>query len=159
MSEPDAERGNTGYLAPDQARTPMPGLLRRARRAYINAIRAALAEAGCDDLPRNGGAVLAAVDRSQAQLSHITRELGVSKQAAGQLIDTLVTRGYVKRSVDPADRRRLVLRLTERGVHAAIVIGGAIETVDAQLDALVPAADVTAARAVLAALVDLGAEG
>jgi DNA-binding MarR family transcriptional regulator len=154
MSEHEARhRGR-----PDQAALAMPGLLRRARRAYINEIRAALAEAGCDDLPRNGGAVLAAVDRSQAQLSHITRELAVSKQAAGQLIDTLVSRGYVDRSVDPADRRRLVLRLTERGVHAAIVIGEAIEAVDARLAERVPAGDVTAARSALAALSDMGLE-
>src|SRR5215472_16833484 len=88
------DHGVPAHKLPDRAVHAMPSLLRRARRPYISEIRTALAEAGCEDLPRNGGAVLAAVDRSQAQLSQITRELGVSKQAAGQLIDTLVTRGY-----------------------------------------------------------------
>lgn len=158
MSEQDSQPETAGQVLPDRAAHAMPGMLRRARRPYITEIRAALAEAGCEDLPRNGGAVLAAVDRSQAQLSQITRELGVSKQAAGQLIDTLVTRGYVQRSVDPADRRRLVLRLTERGVHAATIMGEAIEAVDARLAGRVTAADLAAARSVLAALNDLGAQ-
>jgi DNA-binding MarR family transcriptional regulator len=41
--------------------------------------------------------------------------LGVTRQAASQLIDTLVVRGYLVREVNPADRRRLNIELTERG--------------------------------------------
>ena len=52
------------------------------------------------------------------------RELGVSKQAAGQLVDTLVLRGYLERSVDPEDRRRLTLTLTERGMAAHLATRG-----------------------------------
>jgi DNA-binding MarR family transcriptional regulator len=134
---------------------PIPSLLRRARRAYAQAIQADLAEAGCDDVPRNGAYVLAASAREGAQLGQIIRELAVSKQAAGQLIDTLVSRGYLDRSVDPQDRRRLTISLTERGAAAAAVIGAAVGEVDARLRQRVSAVHVEHAREVLAALAGL----
>jgi DNA-binding MarR family transcriptional regulator len=137
---------------------PIPTLLRRARRAYAGAIQGALADAGCDDVPRNGAFVLAATAATGAQLGQIIRELRVSKQAAGQLIDTLVSRGYLVRSVDPQDRRRLNIGLTERGLAAAAVIGRAIGAVDARLAGRVSDADLQAARRVLAALIGLDAE-
>ena len=107
-----------------------PALLRAARRAYGSAVRGALADAGCDDVPRNGSYVLAAIARTGAPLSQIIQGLGVSKQAAGQLVDTLVIRGYLDRAADPADRRRLTLTLTERGlarpaaIRSAVAAGG-----------------------------------
>jgi DNA-binding MarR family transcriptional regulator len=137
---------------------PVPSLLRRARRAYARTVTDALAEAGFDDVPRNGSYVLAASAREGAQLGHIIRELAVSKQAAGQLIDTLVSRGYLDRSVDPQDRRRLTISLTERGAAAAAVISGAAAQVDARLAERVSAIHVAHAREVLGALADLGAE-
>lgn len=131
-----------------------PALLRAARVAYGSAIRASLADVGCDDVPRNGSYVVGAIARTGASLSQIIRELGVSKQAAGQLVDTLVMRGYLDRSVDPEDRRRLTISLTERGHAAAAVIRTAIERVDAGLVERVGTEYVAHARATLASLIE-----
>jgi DNA-binding MarR family transcriptional regulator len=131
-----------------------PALLRAARRAYGSAIRAALADAGCDDMPRNGSYVIGAIARTGAPLSQIITELGVSKQAAGQLVDTLVTRGYLDRSADPEDRRRLTITLTERGHAAAAVIRSGVERVDAALVARVGPEHLAHTRATLAALIE-----
>ena len=133
---------------------PFPALLRAARRAYGAAIRAALADAGCDDMPRNGSYVIGAIARTGASLSQIIKGLGVSKQAAGQLVDTLVTRGYLDRSPNPDDRRRLTVTLTERGHAAATVIRSVIERVDADLAGRVGAEHVAHTRATLAALIE-----
>ena len=133
---------------------PFPALLRAARRAYGAAIRAALADAGCDDMPRNGSYVIGAIARTGASLSQIIKGLGVSKQAAGQLVNTLVTRGYLDRSPDPDDRRRLTVTLTERGHAAATVIRSVIERVDADLAGRVGAEHVAHTRATLAALIE-----
>ena len=46
----------------------LPALLRAARAAYGKAIRAALAEAGCDDVPPNGSYVIGAIARTGAAL-------------------------------------------------------------------------------------------
>jgi DNA-binding MarR family transcriptional regulator len=142
-----AERDWPGEMA-------FPALLRAARTTYGSAIRAALDEAGCDDVPRNGSYVIGAIARTGAPLGQVIKELGVSKQAAGQLVDALVTRGYLDRSVDPEDRRRLTITLTERGRAAAGVIRSAVERVDADLVGRVGPEFVAHTRATLAALIE-----
>jgi DNA-binding MarR family transcriptional regulator len=134
----------------------IPALLRAARRTYGIAVRAALAEADCDDMPRNGSYVVGAIARTGAPLSQIITELGVSKQAAGQLVGTLVMRGYLDRSPDPEDRRRLTITLTERGQAAAAVIRSAVDDVDADLITRVGAEYVAHTRATLGSLITAG---
>ena len=97
---------------------PIPELMWGARGSYGDAARRALAEAGCDDIPQNGGFVLAALDEKGSEFTaqaDAVAFLRRSKQRSSQLIDTLVLRGYVERQNDPDDRRRMSLRLTERG--------------------------------------------
>ena len=101
---------------------PLTALLRAARTAYGSAIRADLDEAGYDDVPRKGINVISGIAHAEASLSDIIDQLGVSKQAAGALVDTPVTRGYVERTIHPEDRRRLRVSLTERGDGAAAVV-------------------------------------
>ncbi len=107
-------------------------------------------------MPRNGSYVVGAIARSGAPLSQVIQELGVSKQAAGQLVDTLVTRNYLERAADPDDRRRLNIRLTERGLAAAAVIRSAVEEVDAALIRRVGAQYVAHTRVTLASLAEAG---
>jgi DNA-binding MarR family transcriptional regulator len=135
-----------------------PALLRAARRTYGVAVRSALADAGCDDMPGNGSFVVGAIVRTGAPLGEIITWLGVSKQAAGQLVDALVTRGYLERTVDPDDRRRLTISLTERGQAAAAVVRGAVDGVDAELQRRVGAEQLAVARSTLGALIELGDE-
>ncbi len=132
-----------------------PALLRAARTTYGAAIRAALGEIGCGDVPRNGAFVLGSIARNGAPMGDVIRGLGVSKQAGGQVVDTLVVRGYLERAPDPVDRRRMTLALTERGRVAAAASRAAVEHVDAALVARVGAERVAAARAALGALADL----
>ncbi|MCW0197715.1 MarR family transcriptional regulator [Sphingopyxis sp.] len=138
----------------------MPALLRHARTTYGGAMRRALDRAGFDDIPANGLYVIGglALGAEDVPLSALIQDLRISKQAAGQLVDTLVMRGYLERQVDPADRRRFVLRLTERGAHAAAVQGKARDAVDAKLATRVSADDIAAARRVLSALIDIAIE-
>ena len=133
----------------------IPALLRHARSTYGLAMRRALAEAGYDDLPRNALYVIGgmALGAEGLPLGQLVKELGVSKQAAGQLEDTLVLRGDLERTVDPEDRRKLTVALTERGRAAAAVQGAAREKIDAELLARVGAEDIIRTRRTLAALI------
>lgn len=131
----------------------LPALLRAARRTYGTAIRETLAGAGLDDIPRNGLFVIGAIARAGAPLSEIIEQLGVSKQGAGQVVDTLVVRGYLDREVDSDDRRRLRVALTERGHAAAALIREAVDRVDSELAARVGDENVARTRATLASLV------
>ncbi|MBO1331964.1 MarR family winged helix-turn-helix transcriptional regulator [Streptomyces sp. VRA16 Mangrove soil] len=50
-----------------------------------------------------------------ATASELAAHLGVTKQAAGQLVDEMVRKGYVERQPHPHDARARLLVLTERG--------------------------------------------
>jgi DNA-binding MarR family transcriptional regulator len=130
-----------------------PALLRAARTTFGAAIREALAAVGCDDLPRNGAFVLGALAREGAPLADVIAYLHLSKQAAGALVDTLVTRHYLERTVDPEDRRRLRVTLTPRGSETAKIIRQATDDVEAELTSRVGAEYVAHTRATLAALI------
>lgn len=111
----------------------IPALLRHARGAFSLSIRDELLDGDFEDLPLNGPYFLGGMANQQGAASQLIRELGVSKQAASQLIDTLVLRGYLIREVDPSDRRRMTLELTERGRAAASAVRRGVETVDSLL--------------------------
>ncbi len=136
----------------------LPALLRHARHTYGTAMRQALEEAGYDDIPRNGLYVVGglALGAGDVPLSALVRDLHVSKQAAGQLVDALVTRGYLVRSEDPQDRRRQIVALTPRGQAAAEVQAIARARIDAQLAERIGPAGVGQLRRMLAALVGIG---
>jgi DNA-binding MarR family transcriptional regulator len=136
----------------------IPGLLRRARKAYGNLVTQAFAEAGFDDVPRNGAYVLARVYDDNSAPADLVRELGISKQAVSQLIDTMVMRGYLARTPDTDDRRRMVLTLTPRGEAAATVSWQAASRADTELASRLPADGVAALRAGLVTLCQLADE-
>jgi DNA-binding MarR family transcriptional regulator len=129
----------------------IPGLLRRARKAYGNPVNQAFADAGFDDIPRNGAYVLARVYDGSAP-ADLVRDLGISKQAVSQLIDTMVMRGYLARTPDTEDRRRMVLTLTPRGEAAATVSWQAASGADTELASRLSADGIAALRAGLVAL-------
>jgi DNA-binding MarR family transcriptional regulator len=135
---------------------PLSALLRAARSVSGARIRKALEESDYDDLPANGPYVLGAISRTGVQLAAVISQLGVSKQAAGQLVDSLVVRGYLDRRVDPDDRRRLIVTLTERGEAAARVIRETAGELEAALIDRAGADNVRTARQTLATLITTG---
>ncbi|MEU7339696.1 MarR family winged helix-turn-helix transcriptional regulator [Streptomyces sp. NPDC007074] len=50
-----------------------------------------------------------------ATITELAAHLGVTKQAASQLVDELVRKGYVERHPHPGDARARLIVLTERG--------------------------------------------
>ena len=135
-----------------------PTLMRAARGAYARSIRAQLHAIGADDLPRNGAFILAGIGAGGGPRQDLPAELGVTKQAVSQVIDTLVIRGYLTRDTDAGDRRRISLELTGRGheVVAAVVHG--VDLVDDQLLERVSPKQVAAMRSALLALAEIKTE-
>src|ERR1041384_4254300 len=88
-------------------------LLGLAYQGFTDALRAALAEKGYDDL---GGAYgfrgRAEDEPSQRELA---RRLGITDQGMAKIISEMVERGYVQRHPDPEDSRVNRLRLGQRG--------------------------------------------
>ena len=133
----------------------IPALLRSARGSYAQSIGSSLADAGFDDLPRNGAFVIGGMANQGGSAVDMIRGLGVTKQAASQLIDTLVLRGYLEREVNLEDRRRMTIELSERGRAAAEAVRAGTEAVDAELVEMLSPAQLAGLRAGLAALAEI----
>lgn len=132
-----------------------PTLMRAARGAYAQSIRAQLDAIGVSDLPRNGAFLLAGIGTSGGPRQDLPAGLGVTKQAVSQAIETLARRGYLDRHPDPADRRRVALTLTRRGQEVLDAVVRGVEAVDARLLERLPAAQVEAMRSGLLALAEI----
>jgi DNA-binding MarR family transcriptional regulator len=143
----------------DLASVATPTLMRAARGAYTSSIRAQLHSIGVDDLPRNGAFILAGIDATGGPRQDLPYDLGVSKQAVSQLIDTLVNRGYLERGSDADDRRRIKLELTDSGQQAVAAVYRGVEAVDQQLHERVSPEQVNDMRSVLHALAHIKSEG
>jgi DNA-binding MarR family transcriptional regulator/uncharacterized glyoxalase superfamily protein PhnB len=131
-----------------------PALLRAARGAYAQAMRAALADAGVDDLPKNGAFILAGIDASGGPRTQLPQELGVTPKALRTAIEALVARGYVDRSPDSGDRP-IALQLTARGQTAVDALTRGIAAVDGELRGNVTSERIEAMQAGLLALAQI----
>jgi DNA-binding MarR family transcriptional regulator len=88
----------------------------RAGRAAIDELHRRLAERGHPHVRPAHGYAFQAIGASGATATELGRRLGITKQAAGQMVDELVRLGYVARGTDPADGRRRIVTLRPRGV-------------------------------------------
>jgi DNA-binding MarR family transcriptional regulator len=138
---------------------PLSALLQAARGTYSRAVQRALSRIGCGDLPATGAYLLTAMHWSGASLESVIRWMGVTKQAVSQAVDSLVVRGYLERSRDPSDRRRVHLTLTERGRKAGKAARSAIEGLDGELQGRVGSRKLAHTRATIVTLLEMGRPG
>jgi DNA-binding MarR family transcriptional regulator len=97
---------------------------------YVDELHAKLGTRGFVGLRSAFGPVVRALRAGDRTLTALARELGVSKQAVGRVVDEMRSRDLVEQRPDPADGRARILSLTERGhemAAAAIAIGEAFE--------------------------------
>ncbi|MFI8993613.1 MarR family winged helix-turn-helix transcriptional regulator [Streptomyces sp. NPDC053542] len=84
-----------------------------------------VAEAGYPDLRPVHGMAFQVLRGAGATSSELAQRLGVTKQAAGQLVDDLERRGYVRREPHPAGGRRKLVVLTD-AAHRHLAVAGRI---------------------------------
>ena len=136
----------------------IPTLMRSARGVYAQSIRAHLHAIGIDDMPRNGVFILSGIGTSGGPRQEMAAGLGITKQAVSQLLDILVNQGYLERGPAHDDRRRIAIKLTERGQQVVETSARAVDAVDCQLAERVPPDQVAAMRAALVALTEIKAD-
>jgi DNA-binding MarR family transcriptional regulator len=141
--------------AHDAGEVVIPALLRAARGAYALAIRDRLMAAGFEDVPRHGAFVVGGMANHGAPVAGLVRELGISRQAAAQLVDTLVDRGYLERRGGSDDGEQMAIEVTDRGRHAATAVRAGVEAIDAELSRMLSPADLAGLRAGLVALTEI----
>jgi DNA-binding MarR family transcriptional regulator len=136
-------------------------LLRRTVRRYAAPVADALAAGGFGDLPQRGVWAVSALARTEPGLSgrDLVTRMGISKQAVSQLVDNLVTMGYVARHPAPDDRRRTLLHLTSRGRGAARIIDETAGALEAGMEAVIGREQLRAIYETLLTLDQAGAPG
>jgi len=86
-----------------------------AAAQVVDGIQRGLAERGFPDVRPAHGFAFVRISAADASMVDVAAYLGVTKQAASQLVEQLVQRGYVTREPDPTDARSRLLRLTDLG--------------------------------------------
>ena len=81
----------------------------------VDGIQAGLRARGFEHVRAVHGFAFMRIAQGDATTTDISTYLGVSKQAAAQLVERLVQWGYVTRTEHPSDARARILRLTDHG--------------------------------------------
>jgi len=87
----------------------------RLASELVDGIQKGVVRRGFDDVRPAHGFAFARISAGEATTSDVATHLGVTKQAAAQLVDYLVAHDYVERRPDPRDARARLLLLTKRG--------------------------------------------
>lgn len=66
--------------------------------------------------------------------SQLAEEMQISKQGINGLLNDLEARGYIRRDVDPTDKRSRVIRLTPQGVELENAVLEAARAAERQLE-------------------------
>jgi DNA-binding MarR family transcriptional regulator len=86
-----------------------------ASRALVDGISAGVRARGFDDLRPAHGFAFARLAAGGATITQLAEHLDVTRQAAAQLVDELITKGYVERRQHPRDARARLIVLTDKG--------------------------------------------
>ena len=105
-------------------------LLALAFRCYVGELHDRLTARGFEGVRSSFGPVLRALRSGEATSTELARDLGVSKQAIGRVVEEMRRLGLVVQRSDRSDRRVRRLSLTLRGremVDTAIEFAGDFE--------------------------------
>jgi DNA-binding MarR family transcriptional regulator len=135
------------------ARTELTFLLGLAFQVMLVEFVARLEAAGYAELRPMHGLVFQAILSADLTSSQLAERLGITKQAAGQMIDELEQRGYVERRPHPAGGRRRLLALTDRAQDHLRVAGQVMRDLEAEVAGQLDDAALAALRDCLARVI------
>jgi DNA-binding MarR family transcriptional regulator len=98
----------------DDAQALTFGLL-AVSRALVDGIQAGVRARGFNDLRPAHGFAFTLLAAGDATVTDLAGHLGVTRQAAAQLVDELAAKGYVERRPHPGDARARLITLTPKG--------------------------------------------
>ena len=111
-------------------------LLRTAYNAMSAAIYRHVAQAaGAGLRPAHGNALEMLALHDGLRLTDIAAQAGMTTQSMGELVDDLVSKGYLRRQEDPADRRAKRIYLTGTGRQTADAGEAATRQAEEQIQA------------------------
>ena len=142
--------------ARDADNLALAAMMLSAAAALVDGVHARVVAAGFDDLRPTHGFAFVRISAGDATVGDVAEHLGVTKQAASQLVEELVHKGYVTRRPHPDDARARLLELTRRGWDCTRAADRASAEVVGQWAAVLGAERIAALRADLARIVPAG---
>ncbi len=118
----------------------------RVAAQLVDGIQEGLVRRGFADVRPAHGFAFARISGTRATTAELAAHLGITKQAAAQLVDYLVEHGYLTREADVSDGRAKLLVLTERGRACTIAADEAANDVIQQWEAHLPPQQFAAMR-------------
>jgi DNA-binding MarR family transcriptional regulator len=115
------------------ARTELTFLLGLGFQLVLREFVTRVEAAGYSDLRPIHGVVFQALRESGATSTELAEHLGVTKQAAGQIVDELERKGYVARRPHPDGGRRKLVVLTDKAFEHLAVAGRILHGLEAEL--------------------------
>jgi DNA-binding MarR family transcriptional regulator len=115
------------------AETELTFLLGMGFQLVIGEFTRRLDAAGYADLRPLHGMAFQVLGRDGATSTELADRLGVTKQAAGQLVDDLERKGYVQRTPHPAGGRRRLVTLTDKARTHLDTAGRTLRELEEQL--------------------------
>ncbi|QVQ54302.1 MarR family transcriptional regulator [Spiractinospora alimapuensis] len=110
-------------------------------------------DAGYAELRPIHGLAFQALGHDGATSSELAEALGITKQAAGQVVNYLEERGYVRRVVHPAGGRRRLVVLTDKARRHLTVAGSALHALEAEVSEAIGPVEADTLRHTLIALI------
>jgi DNA-binding MarR family transcriptional regulator len=133
-----------------------PTLLRTAYNVLSGAIYDAVAQTGATDMrPAHGNAMEMLAIQDGLRLTDLAARAGMAPQSMGELVDDLVSKGYLERHEDPADRRAKRIYLTQKGRTTAAASKVAVRQIEQQISEMLGARHYQQMRRNLAAIAEL----
>jgi DNA-binding MarR family transcriptional regulator len=99
----------------DESHQPIGRIILQAYRAFASQSVAKLRERGYAQITLAHTALLASLDPEGTWIITLAERAGMTKQSMRQLAVDLEKQGYVKRTIDPQDKRATLVTLTEAG--------------------------------------------
>ncbi len=130
--DPDADYADTLERA---KRASMVQLLIRAARLLNERGLARVREQRVPDVQSSHLQILAHIDLAGTRLTEIARRMGVTKQAAGQVVSEIEALGMVERVPDPSDGRAKLVRFTPHGKKEMLAGIGILRGLQDELEA------------------------
>jgi DNA-binding MarR family transcriptional regulator len=90
-----------------------------------------------------------------ASIRDLVRVFGIKQSTFTSLLDRLEQNGFVRRAINPADRRSFLIQITEEGLELAARLNRLLKTLEEEIRAHVDARDVKGFHAVMRAVEDI----
>lgn len=134
-------------------RTELTFLLGWSFQLVVGEFVRQLEAAGYTDLRPLHGHIFQALRHGGLTSTELANTLGITKQAAGQIVAELERKGYLRRQPHPAGGRRQLVGLTDKAFEHLAVAGRLLHELETQLATQLGDPDLAGLRTELARLV------